>query len=569
MVAKQSNTQKRSLKSQAFFELGIFFAGIILINMIAGFLFFRVDFTKEQRFTLSNASKKLVGNLQDVVYVKVYLDGDFPAGFKRLSNATKETLDDLRAYAGGNLEYEFINPTADPDLKVRDEILQQLLKKGLTPINVQVSDENGSRQQIVVPGAIVSYRGKEIAIPLLQSNTVASSADEVLNNSVMNLEFQLVSAIKKASSLQRPKIAFIYGHGELDTIQTADVIKSLRASYQVDFLYLPATAPKDLLDYKTLIIAKPQRAFNEGEKFNIDQYIMEGGRVLWLIENLMADMDSLGPDASLMTSTFNLNLEDQLFTYGARINNDLIQDVQCAPIPVVTGNVGSQTQSDLMPWLFYPIFIPNSLHPVVKNLDGVRSEFANTIDSIQVAGVTKTALLQSSKYTKVLNAPVRVSLNMLSIEPNPLQFNKSSMMAAIALEGKFNSLYRNRLLSQNDSAQFLTQSKATRMIVVSDGDIIKNYVSKKDSAAYPLGYDRFTKQTFANKNFILNAVDYLADDDNIIEARTKEVKLRTLDKGKIKKQKLNWQIFNILLPNLLIVIVGIVLFYSRKRKYTR
>ncbi len=569
MVEAQKNNKKRSLKSQAFFELSVFIAGIILINMIAGFLFFRVDFTKEKRFTLSNASKNLVSNLQDVVYVKVYLDGEFPAGFKRLRNATKETLDDLRAYAGGNLEYEFINPTADPDLKVRDEVLQQLLKKGLTPINVQVSDENGARQQIVVPGAIVSFRGKEIAIPLLQSNTVANSADEVLNNSVMNLEFQLVSAIKKATTFDRPKIAFIYGHGELDTLQTADVIKSLRASYQVDFVYLPATAPKDLLAYKSIIIAKPKTAFNEGEKFNIDQYIMQGGRVLWMVENLMADMDSLGKDASMMTSTFNLNLEDQLFTYGARINNDLIQDVQCAPIPVVTGNVGSQTQSDLMPWLFYPIFIPNSSHPVVKNLDGVRAEFVNTIDTIQVAGITKTALLQSSKYTKVLNAPVRVSLNMLAIEPNPLQFNKNAMMAAVALEGKFNSLYKNRLVVKNDSIKFIEQSKSTRMIVVSDGDIIKNYVAKKDSAIYPLGYDRFTKQTFANKNFVLNAIDYLSDDDNIIDARTKEVKLRTLDKGKIKKQKLNWQIMNILLPNLLVVLVGIVLFYSRKRKYTR
>lgn len=569
MVGAQKNSKKRSLKSQAFFELGVFIAGIILINMIAGFIFFRVDFTKEKRFTLSNASKNLVSNLQDVVYVKVYLDGEFPAGFKRLRNATKETLDDLRAYAGGNLEYEFINPTADPDLKVRDEVLQQLLKKGLTPINVQVSDENGARQQIVVPGAIVSFRGKEIAIPLLQSNTVASSADEVLNNSVMNLEFQLVSAIKKATTFDRPKIAFIYGHGELDTLQTADVIKSLRASYQVDFVYLPATAPKDLLAYKSIVIVKPKSAFNEGEKFNIDQYIMQGGRVLWMVENLMADMDSLGKDASMMTSTLNLNLEDQLFTYGARINNDLIQDVQCAPIPVVTGNVGSQTQSDLMPWLFYPIFIPNSTHPVVKNLDGVRAEFANTIDTIQVAGITKTALLQSSKYTKVLNAPVRVSLNMLAIEPNPLQFNKSAMMAAVALEGKFNSLYKNRLVVKNDSIKFIEQSKPTRMIVVSDGDIIKNFVAKKDSAVYPLGYDRFTKQTFANKNFILNAIDYLSDDDNIIDARTKEVKLRTLDKGKIKKQKLNWQIMNILLPNLLVVLVGIVLFYARKRKYTR
>ncbi len=566
---KDKVKQKRTYKKQAYFELIVFLLVIFLVNIISGFIFFRTDFTKENRYTLSNASKELVKNLDDIVYVKVYLEGDFPAGFKRLSKATKETLNDLRAYAGGNLEYEFINPLEDQDVKVRDEVIQQLVTKGLTPINVQMSDENGSRQQIVIPGAIISYRGREIALSLLQSNTVASSAEEVLNNSVMNLEFQLVNGIKKVSSLGKPHIAFIYGHGELDTLQTADAIKSLRESYKVDFVYLPATSPKDLNKYKTIIIAKPTKSFLEGEKFNIDQFVMQGGSVLWLVENLNADMDSLGTDASMLTSTYPLNLDDQLFTYGVRINNDLIQDVQCAPIPVVTGNVGAQTQSDLMPWLFYPIYISSSIHPVVKNLDGVRSEFSNSIDTIDVTGVKKTALLQSSKYTKVLNAPVRISLNLLSIEPNPSQFNKSGVMAAVALEGTFTSLYKNRLVAKNDSIKFLESSKPARMIVVSDGDIIKNYVSKKDSAVYPLGYDRFSRKSFANKNFIMNAVDYLSDDSNIIEARSKEVKLRTLDKGKIKSQKLSWQIINLLFPNVVIIIAGIFIYYARKRRYAK
>lgn len=556
-------------KKQAYSSLAILILIIIIINFISTFLFFRIDFTKEKRYTLSNASKEFVKNLDDVVYIKVYLEGDFPAGFKRLRNSTKETLDDLKAYAGSNIEYEFINPTADPNQAVRDEILLQLSKKGLNAINVQVRDDQGQRQQIIVPGAVVSYRGREVAFQLLQSSTIANSADEVLNNSITNLEFQIVNNIKKVSSLNRPKIAFSTGHGEIDTFRTADIVKSLREYYEVEFVNISRSIPQDLFPYKALVIAKPTKFFEEGDKFNIDQYIMNGGRVLWMIDQTNANLDSLNNEQMMITNSYDLNLDDQLFSYGARLNYDLIQDVQCAPIPVVTGNVGAQPQTELFPWLFYPIFISNSTHPVAKNLDGVRSEFSGTIDTINVSGITKSPLLQSSKYAKILNAPVRISMQMLAIEPNPTQFNKQNLITAIALEGKFKSVYKNRLVAQNDSAKFIEDSKPTRMIVVADGDIIKNYYSEKDSAVYPLGFDRFSRQSFSNKIFIQNAIDWLADDYNLIEARSKEVKLRLLDKEKIKSQKMKWQLFNIVFPIALIVIVGIYLFYYRKRKYAK
>lgn len=556
-----------NLKRQAWTSLIVLLLIIILINFISTLAFFRVDFTKEKRFTLSDASKEYMRNLEDVVYVKVYLEGEFPAGFKRLRNATKETLNDLKAYAGSNLEYEFIDATADADPKVKDDIIQQLVKKGLTPINVQVKNENGQSQQIIIPGAIVTYRGREQAFQLLQSSTVANSADEVLNNSVINLEFLLVNNIKKVTQLQRPEIAFVYGHGELDTFRTGDIIKTLRNYYKVEFVNLRATIPADLYKYKALIVAKPTGVFTEAEKFNLDQYIMNGGRMLWLIDPLNADMDSLGDNQMMLTSTYQLNLEDQLFNYGVRINTDLIQDIQCAPIPVITGNVGSQPQQELFPWLFYPIFIPNTTHPVAKNLDGVRSEFVSTIDTVDVKGIVKTPLLQSSKYSKVLNAPVRVALQMLSIEPNPQQFIKQNLISAVALEGKFTSVFKNRLIAKNKDAKFIEDGKATRMIVVSDGDIIKNHFSKRDSAIYPLGFDRFTRRTFSNSIFIQNAVDWLADDYNLISARSKEIKLRMLDSERIKKEKLRWQVFNIVMPNVIVILMGVILFYRRKRKY--
>lgn len=566
MVTQQS-TSKNTKKRSSWLQWLSIVVVVILLNFIASFLFFRIDFTKEKRYTISDAGKAYVGSLNDVVFVRVYLEGEFPAGFKRLRTATKETLDDLRAYAGGNLEYEFINPTAETDPKVREEILQQLNKKGLTPINVQVSDENGQRQQIVVPGAIVSYRGREIALPLLQSSTVANSADEVLNNSIQNLEFQILNGIKKATAIEKPRIAFSIGHGELDTFQTADLIRSLREYYSVEFIRIGYTKASDLYPYRTIITIKPRRTFLEGEKFNIDQYIMQGGRMLWMLDMTNASMDSLGDDQYMLTRSLNLNLDDQLFNYGVRINNDLIQDIQCAPIPVVTGNVGSQPQTQLFPWLFYPIFISSSQHPVAKNLDGLRAEFVSSIDSIDVSGIKKTALLQSSNYSRILNAPVRLSMQMLAVEPNPQQFVKKNIVAAMALEGSFRSNYKNRLVPKNDSVKFIADGKATRMIVVADGDIAKNYYSKSDSSAYPLGFDRFSRQTFSNKVFVLNAIDWLSDDFNIISARSKEVKLRMLDKGRIKKERLRWQVLNMVVPLVLVLISGIILNYRRKRKY--
>jgi ABC-2 type transport system permease protein len=555
-------------KRQSYFELTFFLVAIVAINIIASFLFFRIDFTKEKRFTLAPSSKELVKNLNDVVFITVYLEGEFPASFKRLRNSTKETLDELRAYAGGNIEYEFVDPNADPDPKVREDILAQLGKKGLTAINLQVKDEKGERQQIVVPGATVSYRGREIPFQLLQSQ-IGLPPEEILNNSVNNLEYQIVSTIKKATTITYPKIAFVTGHGELDTLLTADIIKSLKDYYEVDQLYLPGTAPSDLLKYKTLIIAKPRIAFNEGEKFNIDQFIMNGGRVLWLIENLNADMDSLGAGETFMTSNYNLNLDDQLFRYGARVNADLIQDMNCGAIPVITSNVGGQPQSQLFPWLFYPLFVQNGSHPIVKNLDMIKGEFVNTIDTIDVSGIKKTPLLQTSKYTKVLNAPVRISLNLLNIEPNPEQFNKPNRMAGVLLEGKFTSIYKNRLVPKDSSVKFLEEGKPTRMIIVSDGDMIKNGFSKKDNISFPLGYDRYTKQTFGNKIFILNAIDYLTDDTNLISARAREIKLRLLDKERAKRDKIKWQVFNMIVPIIIIAMFGIYLHYSRKRKYAR
>lgn len=559
--------QKRTLKQQAIFEFLVLIAIIVFINIIASFLFYRFDFTKEKRYSLSSTSKELAGKLNDVVLFRIYLEGDFPAGFKRLRNSTKELLDEFRAYSGGNIQYEFINPSADPNPKVRNDIYQQLVNQGLEPTNLQVQADDGSSSKIIFPGALVSYGAQQVPLSLLQ-NQVGVGPEEALNNSIQNLEYGIACAIRKVTLSTKPQIAFVFGHGELDTLQLADVIADFRQNYELRLINLPRSIPEDLTRFKTLIVAKPTKAWDEKDKFKMDQYLLNGGHILWLIDNLTVDMDSMYEGNTLAYSP-ELNLDDQLFTYGVRVNNDLVQDMNCVPIPIITGRVEGKPQQQLLPWLYYPLIVPTANNPIVNNLDGIRGEFMNTIDTFPKEGLTKKVLLSTSTYTKVLNGPVRVSLSVMGVQPQPEQFNKPHRPVAVLVEGNFQSVFANRLTpSALEVIKFTDKStKPGKMIVVSDGDIIKNYVVKRDSTFYPLGYDRFTNQTFANKKFIQNAVDYLTDDSGLISVRSKELKLRLLDKAKVKKEKFKWQLINTILPILLVATGGLIYTRIRKRKY--
>ncbi len=558
---------KRTLKQQAIFEFIVFIISIVLFNIIAAFVFTRIDFTKEERFSLSDASKNMAKELDDVVLFKIYLDGDFPAGFKRLRTATKELLDEFRAYSGGNIQYEFINPSANPDPKIRRDIFEQLSSQGLEPTNLQVQEEDGSTQKIIFPGALVSFAGRQVALPLLQGQA-GLAPEEVLNNSVQNLEYGIASAIRNVTSVEKPMLAVLFGHGELDTLQMGDILADFRQMYNVRLISLPRSIPEDLTRFKAVIIAKPQTAFDEKDKFKLDQYLMNGGRILWVLDALNAEMDSMY-EGNLLAFSKELNLDDQLFTYGIRLNQDLVQDLNCLPIPIITGRIEGKPQQQLLPWLYFPLIIPESNHPVVNNLDGIKGEFVSTIDTFKKEGIRTTVLLHTSAYTKVLKGPVRISLSMLGVQPNPEQFNKSKQPIAILSEGNYTSVFANRL-TPSALAQIKFTDKSTKpgkMIVISDGDIIKNYVTKNDSLIYPLGYDRFTNQTFANKKFIQNAVDYLIDDSGLISVRSKEIKLRLLDKSKVKAQKLKWQLINMVLPILSVILFGMLYYRIRKRKY--
>ena len=567
---------KRNMNNRrdAIFILLVTMGILLLANILSQYAYLRFDLTSERKFSIMPSTKSMVKNLKDVVTFKIYLEGDMPAGFKRLRLSTRDLLIELRAYGGKKIEFEFIDPTAGKNEDDRKALLNELLSKGLAPANVQTGTATQSKLTMVFPCAVAYYMGREFPIQLLE-NQIGYNQEEVLNNSAVSLEYKFANAIQKLTMARAPRIAFSTGHGELNPIQVADITQQfINLKYQVARLDLTKRYKVDE-DFNALIIAKPIQPFDEKDKYKIDQYIMHGGKVLWLIDATTADLDSLKLN---LTGQFvvdrNLNIDDQLFKYGARINTDLVQDINmCNPIPLKVGNMGNAPQVELYPWYYFPLLIPESKHPIVKNLDPVAAQFVSTVDTIRNPGVSKTILLRTTDNAKAVMTPARVHFGILQQKPNPMYYNQPRLPVAVLLEGQFQSLYKNRLpaefIALGDSVKdlkFIDHSPDNKMIVIGDGDIIRNEV-RNDSSAYPLGYYSVSRQTFANKDFILNCVQYLIDKSGILETRNKEVKLRLLNKIRVQNEKTKWQLINIALPIALVILFGIGFNYYRRKKY--
>ncbi|MCF8451631.1 MAG: gliding motility-associated ABC transporter substrate-binding protein GldG [Pedobacter sp.] len=558
------NRRKRDLNI-----LIIALAGIVILNVLSSFFFTRIDFTAEKRYTLSEITKTILADLDDEVQVTVYLEGEFPAGFKRLRNSTADLLRDFKSFSNANLKFDFVNPLAG-DQKSQEEAYQLLIEKGIEPTNLSVKTEDGMSQKIIFPAALITYKGRQIPVKLLQSRA-GISPEEVLNNSIQNLEYAFASAIKKISKNESGRIGFTEGHGELSDQQLSDAMKSLGDSYEVGRVDLNTIPFAGLDQLKVLIIAKPEQPFTEAEKYKIDYFLMSGGRIIWSIDQVSADLDSLRGATEQLAFAKKLNLDDMLFKYGVRLNYTLLADMNSAQIPVNVGEVGGQSQIQLLPWLFYPVFVPVSTHPLVKNLDGIRSEFPGTIDLISVKGLKSEVILSSSPFNRSLEVPVLLSLQMVEEEPDPKQFQSDPKPFGVLLEGIFPSNFKNRPIPLGIAEPLAIPEvvKPGKMIVLADGDIFKNQINSTDGSSYPLGFDRFTREQYANKNFLLNAADYLYDDSGIISLRNKEIKLRLLDRAKIRQEKIFWQFLNIGLPLILLIACGIFQHYYRIRKYTR
>ena len=546
---------------------------LIVINILAGYFHARFDLTKEKRYTLSGATKQLLNNLDGQIYVKVYLEGQFPAGFQRLRNATEDMLYEFNVASGGKIQYIFINPTKGTDQE-KKALLEELGKKGVIATKVfNNSEEDTKSEQIVVPGLIMTYREREVPLQLLESE-IAKKPSEALNSSVELLEYKIASTIKKLTQKNTPRVAFATGEGELRKEAISDFAGTLQ-SYRYDVRLINLDSVLTLVNhYDVLVIAKPKLKFSEQAKFKIDQFAMNGGSVLWLLDGVNMEMDSMRGKNEFIATASELNLEDQLFRYGVRINANLVQDLRCAPIPLVVGQ-GNPPQTQLFPWVYFPKVISSNRHPLVRNLDATLMQFASTIDTVRVPDVKKTVLLTSSKYSKALLAPVRIQFEMLKERPNPQTFNQPELPLAVLLEGKFTSVFKNRLAASTlkiyeDSLRlkFKEQSDYCKMIVIADGDVVRNDVGSRGEL-YPLGYYQYTDQTFANKDLMLNCIEYLGENNNLIETRNKEIHLRLLDTVRLKEkyEKLKWQLINLLVPVLVIILFGFVFNFWRRRKY--
>ncbi|MEN9323708.1 MAG: hypothetical protein RL699_1488 [Bacteroidota bacterium] len=541
---------------------------LVLINTLGHFFFYRFDLTQDKRYTLSATSLKLIKEIKEPLIIDVYLKGNFPGEFKKLQSETQQFLEEFKAY-NSNITFQFINPLENET--DRDTVMASFLAKGMLPVNVTINDKGKQTQEVVFPWALATYEGRTIKVPLLKNNMGSSTAEKVVS-SVQHLEYAFAHAIHTISKPKQKKIAVIKGNGELHDILMADFIKQVRENYFIGTFTLDSVAKKPaeslayLKKYDMAIIAKPTEAFSDEEKMVLDQFVINGGKTLWLVDQVNIELDSLyNPSGSSLAYPFDLNLNDLFFKYGIRINPTLIKDVLATPIALATGEKGSGTQYTQYPWFYSPLIYPNAKHPIVSNVDGIKFQFTNGMEVLK-NDLKKTILLQSSPYSKTVGAPVQVRLDMVSERPEQAEFTgKGSIPVAVLVEGQFHSVYENRVLPFADKT-FQKIGVPNKMIVVSDGDVIRNQLDK-EYQPLELGYDKWTNKLYGNKEFMLNCVNYLLDDSGLINIRNKTVELPLLDQEKVYANYTASQVLTIGLPLLILAAFGLVFTILRKRKY--
>ena len=546
---------------------------LVLVNWLASVYHARIDLTNEKRFTLSAATKKILRNLDDQVEVKVFLKGDFPSGFKKLANNTQETLEEFQEASSGKLKYNFVSPDElmdDTEVKWGDT----LSAMGLYPINLKSQLKKGEQQQLVYPVALLRY--KEKVLPVKLYNGIPNIGRQEINSAEALMEFQLADGIYKLSGRQKPMIAYSIGNGEPQDARTYDLVENvLRADYDLKLVNINK-APVIDDTFKLMMIVKPAQPFTDIEKLRIDQYIMRGGKLLMFIDALNAEMDSLRIKNEVIAYDRGLGLTDLLFKYGARINNDLVMDLQSDKLPF---DVNGNGQFEFLSWNYFPVFISKSDHAINKNLGFVSGRFVNSIDTVEAAGISKTVLLSSSANARSISAPALISGSENVNAPEDEKFKTPDIPVAVLLDGKFTSMFKNRLSQElNDSLEkygevFQPQNiSGNKMILVSDGDIVLNSVARNEPL--PMGMNPFTvgsqyEFSFANRDFLTNCLDFLINQSGLAEAKAKDYSLMLLDSKKLEAQKLNWQLLNIAAPVFLVILFALLFQWLRKRKYSK
>lgn len=552
---------------------GLLVTGIfLLLYIVSHWVYTTIDTTEERRFTLTPATEQLLKEQENRIYIRVLLDGQFPAGFKRLRDATADILRQF-AQRSDKIDYVFENPNTG-SIEVINEKRKALAEKGIVPTQLRVSAGTQASTQYIYPYAIVNIGTESVAVSLLQDDIPGADKELILNNSIALLEYKLADGIQKLNQYAKKMVSFTTGQGELSPLQTASIEKELRSTYMVNRINLDSMVqiPTDI---SVLIIAKPTEAFSEAHLFMLDQYIMNGGHVLFLIDPLVVSLDSINFNRNYIPMIRDLGLDPLLFKLGARVNPNLVLDLQCTRIPMVVGMQGDKPQQELFPWYYHPLVSSTSSHPVTKGLDRIQLEFPASVDTIQTATpIEKTILLTSSQHSRIQLTPVRLNFGILREAPDPALFNKGPQAFAVLLEGAFESMYKNRLsqgqmdVLKRANLQYKGNGEAAKVIVVTDGDIIKNLVNAETGEIAPIGYNKYENTSFTgNRDFLLNAIEYMVDNSGLLAARSKDVKLRLLDTVKAKEEAVKWQLINILGPVVLIVLIGLVYHFIRKRKY--
>ncbi len=539
---------------------------VVLINLVAAGNFFRIDLTEEKRFTIKPATREMLSSLDDEVYVEVYLEGELNAGFRRFQKSIRETLEEFRIYSNNKVHYTFTDPTTAMSQQAQNEFIRELGDKGITATNVVERVEGQTSARLIFPGALVSYGGFETGVMLLKGND-AKSPEEEINQSIEGVEFELANAIYKLFNTDRQRVGLLTGHGELDSLDIAAFNNALLEQYDVRKVDLSRRS--DLGPYDVIIVIKPRRAFSEADKFKLDQFIMRGGKAIFLLDRSNASMDSVS-NQNTLALPLDLNLDDLLFRYGVRINYDLVQDRNSSLYPIVTGESGGKPRMQMLEWPYFPLINHYADHPVTRNLDAVLTRFVSSIDTVKADGVRKIPLLTTSQYSRVVATPSNISVNELLTKVNPGEFNAGGRGVGYLLEGNFTSLFRNRFAPEGVSTEPVRETSVnTSIVVVADGDIARNEVNSRTGQAQPLGFDPFSNYTFANEDLLMNIMAYLTDGDGLITVRTKEVKIRPLDRALVSTAKVKWQVINLILPLVAVVLLGVFRAWYRKRKFAR
>jgi gliding-associated putative ABC transporter substrate-binding component GldG len=530
------------------------------LSVILNNYFFRIDLTEEKRYTLSNATKNVLTQLESDVQITIYLDGELPPAFKLMQKRLAEMLVEFQQYSGSRLKFNFIDPKVDLKDPNSQKFVYELVQKGIQPTNILMNEGGKKSEKMIFPGAVIQCKGQEVGFIFLKG-ALGTSSEGMIDQSIEGLEYEFITRIKDLSKKKRQKIGIVLPSKiEENATEFSEILKARYDVYQLKKNDL--VTPLKNLDL--IILLKPDSIFSDKQKLALDQYVVNGGKILVFIDKVQVNTNEIGQDTDISFAV-ETNLDDLFFRWGFRVNNELVQDLQSGAMPIVTGNMGNQANTQLLPWPYYIVATQFGKHEIVKNSGPLILYYANSIDTVKAVGIKKTPLVLSSNYNKVVKAPLKINLETVKKDFDPAAFQNKPKIIALLNEGKFISLYRNRLTKEEASKiEFKEQNKEGKVLVVADANICFNETNKNQ--ILPLGFDKYLNKRFSNADFLQNSLNYLLDSEGIIKTKLKELKYRPLDKLKVKNEKTKWQLINIILPLGLLLLMGIVFVWSRNRK---